>query len=128
MGKRVEAATKKLDTKKDNLVFRTPRADFSESSNSPADKFFFLQKTIGNQAVQRLIKSGHPLLQGKVRISQQGDKYKQEDDRIAEAVMQERMAVSLRTPHIQLACPLCEEDKLRWQPIEEEELQSQQIR
>jgi Domain of unknown function (DUF4157) len=52
---------------------------------SPADRILFLQRTIGNQAVQRLIKSG--TLQAKLKIGQPGDKYEQEADRVADAVM-----------------------------------------
>jgi len=44
-----------------------------------------LQRTIGNQAVQRLIKSG--ALQAKLKIGQPGDRYEQEADRVADAVM-----------------------------------------
>ena len=44
-----------------------------------------LQRTIGNQAVQRLVKSG--TLQAKLRIGQPGDIYEQEADRLAEQVM-----------------------------------------
>ena len=44
-----------------------------------------LQRTIGNQAVQRMIKSG--ALQVKLRIGQPGDKYELEADRVADAVM-----------------------------------------
>jgi hypothetical protein len=44
-----------------------------------------LQRTIGNQAVQRLMKSG--ALQAKLRIGQPGDIYEQEADRLAGQVM-----------------------------------------
>ena len=44
-----------------------------------------VQRTIGNQAVQRLIKSG--TLQAKLKIGQPGDKYEQKADRVADAVM-----------------------------------------
>ena len=42
-------------------------------------------RTIGNQAVQRLVKSG--TLQAKLKIGQPGDKYEQEADRVADKVM-----------------------------------------
>ncbi len=45
----------------------------------------FLQRTVGNHVVQKLIKSG--ALQAKLRIGQPGDKYKHEADRVADAVM-----------------------------------------
>jgi len=43
----------------------------------------FLQRTVGNQAVERLIKSG--ALQDKLRIGKPGDKYEQEADRVSDA-------------------------------------------
>ena len=45
----------------------------------------FLQRTVGNQAVSRLMRSG--ALQAKLRIGQPGDMYEQEADRVADAVM-----------------------------------------
>jgi len=69
--------------------------------SSPADQVMYLQRTIGNQAVQRLIKSG--ALQAKLKIGQLGDRYEQEADRVADGVM--------RMP----------EPQVRRQSIEEEE-------
>jgi hypothetical protein len=62
-------------------------------------------------------------LQAKFKIGQPGDIYEQEADRVADAVMRmpEPQAVSGGAPHIQRACPTCEEKELRQQPIEEEE-------
>ena len=56
--------------------------------NSFRCRFLLLENfnTYGNQAVQRLIKSG--TLQTKLRIGPPGDKYEQEADRVADAVMQ----------------------------------------
>jgi hypothetical protein len=51
----------------------------------------FLQRTIGNQSVQKLIKSG--TLKTKLRIGQPGDIYEQEADRVAEQVMPESVQV-----------------------------------
>jgi len=64
---------------------RIQRTKSSQPIKTPADRILFLQRTIGNQAVQRLIKSG--TLQAKLRIGQPGDKYEQEADRVADAVM-----------------------------------------
>ena len=61
------------------------RTKSSQQIKSPADRILFLQRTIGNQAVQRLIKSG--TLQTKLKIGQPGDKYEQEADRVADTVM-----------------------------------------
>jgi hypothetical protein len=73
------------DVQKSNSVLRIQRTKSSQPIKSPADRILFLQRTIGNQAVQRLIRSG--TLQAKLRIGQPGDKYEQEADRVADAVM-----------------------------------------
>jgi hypothetical protein len=46
---------------------------------------------------------------------QRRDKYEQEADRVVDAVTE---AVSESVPHIQQACPTCEEEELQRQPIE----------
>jgi len=102
-----------------NSSLRIQRNKSSQPLKSPADQILFLQRTIGNQAVQRLIKSGK--LQTKLRIGQLGDKYEQEADRVADAVMRMPQAVSSETPYIQRAIPTCGEEELQRQPIEEEE-------
>jgi hypothetical protein len=119
---------KTTDLQKSNSVLRIQRKKSSQPIKTPADRILFLQRTIGNQAVQRLIKSG--TLQAKLRIGRPGDKYEQEADRVADAVMRmpEPMAASGGAPIIQRVCSTCEEDELRRQPIEEEEeLQKQPI-
>ncbi|MBW2738204.1 MAG: hypothetical protein JRE64_05000 [Deltaproteobacteria bacterium] len=88
MGEKVQVAAKKPEVKRENLASKSRNADQSQSMSSPVDQVMYLQRTIGNQAVQRLIKSG--TLQAKLRIGQPGDKYEQEADRVADEVM--RMA------------------------------------
>ena len=66
-----------------------------------------LQRTIGNLAVGRLI-------QAKLKIGKPGDKYEQEADRVADAVV--RMPESL----VQLQVGEDEEGELRSKPVEEE--------
>lgn len=56
----------------------SPDLPFPNPQNS-RHHFQFLQRTIGNQAVGRLI-------QAKLKIGQPGDKYEQEADRVAETV------------------------------------------
>jgi hypothetical protein len=61
------------------------------------NSIFRLQQAIGNQAVQRIIRSNNSaegfnyakisILQPKLKVSQPGDEYEQEADRIAEQVM-----------------------------------------
>lgn len=80
-----------------------------------------LQQQLGNQAVQRLLQSGH--IQAKLTIGQPNDKYEQEADRVADQVMR------MPEPQVQRQ-PVEEEEEiqakpnvslLQRQPIEEEE-------
>jgi hypothetical protein len=64
----------------DPLLVKRPK-----SASTPTHPILALQQTIGNQAVQRLLQSSH--IQAKLRISQPGDKYEQEADRVADTVM-----------------------------------------
>jgi hypothetical protein len=66
-------------------------------NNGSSDYFIHLQRTIGNQAVQRLVPSDDKtkgfdfakigILQPKLKISQPGDAYEQEADKVADQVM-----------------------------------------
>jgi len=75
-----------------------------------------LQRTVGNQAVQRLIRS--PFIQAKLQISTPGDRFEQEADRVADTVMrmsssQESVATSISQPQIsriQRTCAACEKE------------------
>jgi hypothetical protein len=50
-----------------------------------------LQRTVGNQAVQRLFKSG--VIQAKLKIGEPGDSCEQEEaDRLAEQIVQRKAA------------------------------------
>ena len=106
MGELSRIYAKKPDVKKSNSILRIQRTKSSQPIKSPADRILFLQRTIGNQAVQRLIKSG--TLQTKLKIGQPGDRYEQEADRVADAVMRmpEPQALPFRTPHIQRTYPM----------------------
>src|SRR5262245_47319011 len=63
----------------------SPAAKQSRSARAPVHPVLALQQTIGNQAVQRLIQSHQ--IQTKLKISQPGDQYEQEADRVADTVM-----------------------------------------
>ncbi|MBW2740371.1 MAG: DUF4157 domain-containing protein [Deltaproteobacteria bacterium] len=125
MYERINITEKRSKVKSQNRLPKIQRKkDYSKSMNSPVDRILFLQRTAGNQAVQRLIKSGS--LQAKLKIGQPGDTYEQEADRVAEQVMRmpEPQAISSSTPYInsiQRASPGCEDEVLKRQPIEEEE-------
>lgn len=84
--KKISIFDKKLEVKNQNAFPQIRRkTDCCQSINSPIDRILFLQRTIGNQAVQRLKKSG--TLEAKLRIGQPGDVYEQEADKVAEQVM-----------------------------------------
>ncbi|CAG0953429.1 hypothetical protein METP3_00349 [Methanosarcinales archaeon] len=86
MNERIGITDKKPETKSQNLAPQIRRKTESfQSMSSPVDRILFLQRTIGNHAVSRMIESGE--LQAKLRIGQPGDVYEQEADRVAEQVM-----------------------------------------
>ena len=86
MNEKTRLTVKVPEAKKESHASnKTQKPDFSQSINSPIDQIMFLQRTIGNQAVGRLLKAG--VLQAKLKISQPNDVYEQEADRAAEQVM-----------------------------------------
>lgn len=85
MGERASLIAKAPEVKKENSNSRMQKTTRSRSMGTSADSIRFLQRTVGNQAVSRLMKSG--ALQAKLRIGQPGDKYEQEADRVADVVM-----------------------------------------
>ncbi len=102
MNERISIADKKPGVNSQNPVPQIRRKTESfRSMNSPVDRILFLQKTIGNQAVTKLIKLG--ALQAKLKIGQPGDIYEQEADRIADQMMATpvHQAVSGAQPRIQ---------------------------
>lgn len=85
MAERARVSVKKPEAKRENRASQTQKIGPSQSISSPVEQILFLQRTIGNQAVGRLIQSG--ALQAKLRIGQPGDIYEQEADRVAEKVI-----------------------------------------
>ena len=85
MGEMNSIFAKRSEANKINLDLQTRRIKQSGSKASSVDRILYLQRTIGNQAVLRLIRS--KALQAKLRIGQPGDVYEQEADRVADAVM-----------------------------------------
>jgi len=82
---KIKMISKKSETNRKNLLSQRQKTNFSYSPNSSLDHILFLQRTIGNQAVQRLFKSG--VIQTKLKISQPNDIYEQEAGQIAEQIM-----------------------------------------
>jgi len=73
------------EIKKKNSPLRIQRTKSSQLIKNPADRILFLQRTIDNQTVQQLIKSG--TLLAKLKIGQPGNKYEQEVNRVADEVI-----------------------------------------
>ncbi len=84
MGETVITAAKTPAKNPENRASQK-KTEVSQVVDSPAEQILFLQRTIGNRAVERLIRSG--VLQAKLKISQPGDIYEQEADRVSEQVM-----------------------------------------
>jgi hypothetical protein len=87
-------------TKYHSAVATRNRINNSSSTDSHTE-IIHLQRTIGNQAVQKLLRSNNTSggfdfakigIQPKLKVSQPGDAYEQEADRVAEQVM--RMPIS----------------------------------
>jgi len=105
MAERVLVSAKKPEVKRVNRPFQIQKASPSQSISSPVEQILFLQRTIGNQAVGRLIKSG--ALQAKLKIGQPGDIYEQEADRVAEQVMRTpSFATGLPAIHVGTTVPI----------------------
>jgi len=75
----------------------------SPGSSSAAHSLLKLQRSIGNRAVQGLIKSHR--IQAKLSISTPGDRFEQEADRVADTVM--RMSSPREAAVVQRACKSC---------------------
>lgn len=101
MSERAKATAKTPEAKKNKFASKIQKSDFnpSYSLNAPINQIMFLQRNIGNQAVQGLLHSG--ALQTKLKIGQPNDMYEQEADRAAEQVIK-------MSEH---QCPECEEEQ-----------------
>ncbi|MCD4703236.1 MAG: DUF4157 domain-containing protein [Methanosarcinaceae archaeon] len=105
----------------------TQKAQFDPGSLTPAD-ILQLQRTVGNQAVGKLLKSGQ-VVQAKLTVQPIGDKYEQEADRVAKQVV-ERIPAPGQQGVQRQAVPEEEEELLQGkfeeniqkQELEEEEL------
>lgn len=58
MSETTRAEAKSSEAKKENVASQKQNTDSSQSISSPEEQILFLQRTIGNQAVGRLIRSG----------------------------------------------------------------------
>jgi len=80
----VKTATKTPEKRK-NAVSQLKKSIDPQLVKSPLHRVLSLQRTIGNQAVKRLLES--VLLQAKLRIGQPNDVYEQEADRVADSII-----------------------------------------
>jgi len=112
MSKTNKLNTQKPEVKRDNTVSHTQKKERVKTKATPVDQVLHLQRTIGNQAVQRLFKSG--VLQAKLKIGKPGDKYEQEADRVAEQVMR------MSEPKISRQTEEEEEELIQPKPIAEQ--------
>ncbi len=126
MNESVRESVKKPDSAKEDRTSRARTSEYSQPVNSSVGLILFLQRTIGNQAVSRLMKSG--TLHAKLRIGQPGDEYEQEADKVAEQVMRMPEMISRNELHIQRSCPACDKNELKRQPIKEEEDEEKKLR
>jgi hypothetical protein len=99
----------------------------SAKPSSPVHWFTHLQRSIGNQATQRLIKSH--CFQAKLSVSSPEDPLEEEADQVADTVMRmpdpsatvkPNFSTRTQMPLIQRKCSECEEEMQR-QPVEEEQ-------
>lgn len=123
MSERAKLAAKTPDAKRENSISQTKKTNSSQSKNSPSDNILSLQRTVGNQAVEKLLKSH--VIQAKLTIGQPGDFYEQEADRVAEEVMcrpdpsnadKNGLSDCSKFPRIQRLCAECEADLHRQTP------------
>jgi len=84
-----KVAVKKSKAKEFKTI-QTQKNRFNNHS-SPLDQILFLQRTIGNQAVESLLKSG--IIQAKLKIGKPNDIYEQEADRVAEQIVSSSWSV-----------------------------------
>ena len=85
MSERATASVKASEAKAAKSGPEKRQPEISASPTSPYEQIALLQRSIGNQAVAQLYRSG--LLQAKLRIGQPNDICEQEADRVAEHIM-----------------------------------------
>ena len=78
MALKIKIASRIPKVKRENLLSKARKSDSFHSKNSPLDHILFLQRTIGNQAVERLFRSG--VIQTKLKIGQPNNSFEQEGE------------------------------------------------
>ncbi len=85
MSERTSSAANKSEPRQQSPSLRIPKPDGSLSAPSLADQFLMFQKTLGNQALQRLFLSG--AIRPKLTLGKPNDIHEQDADRMADQVM-----------------------------------------
>lgn len=86
VGDRVKLTAQRSGSKEEKSVLRRRRLDSLQPQNASFGNVFFLQRAIGNQGVQRLLRSG--AIQAKLKIGEPNDTFEWSADRVADLVMQ----------------------------------------
>jgi len=86
MGKTTKITARKPKAERDSTVTLARKKGYFKTVDSPVGQILHLQRTIGNQAVQRLFKSN--VIQAKLKIGKPNDKYEKEADRVVDQVVQ----------------------------------------
>ena len=94
MNARAHVTASSPERKRKDAVSKSPKADFSHPINSPIGRILYLQRTIGNRAVQKLLSSG--VFQTKHNINLPGDSYGKKD----KGILQPKDDINQRSPHI----------------------------
>ena len=89
-----------------NSSSQANKTNVSPLTNSPIDQISFLQRTVGNREVERLLKSG--VIQAKLTIGQAGDVYEQEAHRLSEQVISMPETQLRRSCACDGKCPECQ--------------------
>jgi hypothetical protein len=133
MGERVKTTAKTPELQSYPSMQRKQSPAAANLIHSPAAQLLFLQRIVGNRAIERMMNSG--ALQAKLQLGQPGDRYEQEADRMAEQVMRipelkastgGPTAQPSPIPTIQRLCTECEEE-LQRQPMEAEEEEEETV-
>lgn len=90
------ADNKNQENKRAGRNAHIPERKQSKGQHTPQDQILLLQRIVGNRGVQRLFTTG--VIQAKLKIGQQNDKYEQEANYVADQVM------SMPDPPLQSTC------------------------
>jgi hypothetical protein len=111
MGERLRLSQEKPGARVNHKTFGLNKTK-SQSNQSLVDRILNLQRTIGNQAVTRLIRTG--VIQASLKIGQPGDIYEKEADRVADQMMRMPEQAILRQVEEE------EEEKIQTKPLAEQ--------